>query len=192
MTLTKSSTKLIDEVAGLIGNGIECWQKAGEIIVQLMDEHDMTSADICEGSKYLTEDVVRRFEQLGRKQIIPNLLVADYPAARHLVRLPYSEQKRAIDEPLDLLLLEGKTLTTLKVAVENLTQQQCRQVFNGHIRSVGAQRAYLEERKAEQEVAPVIRQAHEIYRVRGKKVVIMQPCELTARQLANIIAEIES
>lgn len=192
MTLTKSSTKLIDEVVGLIGKGIECWQKAGELIVELMDEHDMTAADICERSPYLTEDVVRRFEQLGRKQIMPNLLVADYPAARHLVRLPYSEQKRAIDEPLDLLVLEGKTPTTLKVAVENLTPQQCRQVFNGHIRSIGAQRAWLEERKAEQEVAPVIKQAHELYRVRGKRVVIMQPCELTARQLANIIAEIEA
>jgi hypothetical protein len=191
MTLTKTSAKLIDEAVGLIGNGVECWQKAGELIVQLMDEHNMTAADICEQSPYLTENIVRRFEQLGRKQIMPNLLVADYPAARYLVRLPYSEQKRVAAEPVDLLVLDGKAPTTLKVAVENLTPQQCRQVFDGHIRSVGAQRAWLEERRAEQEVAPAIKQAHEFYRVRGRRVVIMQPCELTARQLANIIAEIE-
>lgn len=192
MQITKSSTKLIDEVVGLIGNGIECWKKAGELIVRLMDEHGLTSADICDRSKHLTEDIVRRFEQLGRKQIMPNLLVADYPAARHLARLPYSDQKRAIEEPLDLLVMDGKMPTTLKVAVENLTPQQCRQVFNGHIRSIGAQRAWLEERRAEQEVAPVIRQAHDLYRVRGKRVIFMQPCEMTARQLANIIAEIEA
>lgn len=191
MTLTKTPNKLIDEVVALIGKGIECWQKAGEVIVQLLDEHEMTVADIAEKSAYLTEDVVTRFEQLGRKQIMPNLLVADYPAARHLVRLPYSEQKRALESSVELLVMDGKTPTTLKVAVENLTPQQCRQVFNGHIRSIGAQRAYLEEKRAEQEVAPAIRQAHELYKVRGKRVIILQPCELTARQLANIIAEIE-
>lgn len=191
MTLTKTPNKLIDEVVALIGKGIECWQKAGEVIVQLLDEHEMTVADIAEKSVYLTEDVVTRFEQLGRKQIMPNLLVADYPAARHLIRLPYSEQKRALESSVELLVMEGKTPTTLKVAVENLTPQQCKQVFNGHIRSIGAQRAYLEEKRAEQEVAPAIRQAHELYRVRGKRVIILQPCELTSRQLANIIAEIE-
>lgn len=191
MTLTKTPNKLIDEVVSLISKGIECWQKAGEAIVQLLDEHEMTVADIAGKSAYLTEDVVTRFEQLGRKQIMPNLLVADYPAARHLVRLPYSEQKRALESSVELLVMDNKTPTTLKVAVENLTPQQCKQVFNGHIRSIGAQRAYLEEKRAEQEVAPAIRQAHELYRVRGKRVIILQPCELTARQLANIIAEIE-
>jgi hypothetical protein len=191
MTITKSASKLIEEVVGLIGNGIECWYKAGEIIVQLVDEHDMTISDICDRSQYLTEDVVGRFEQLGRKQIMPKLLVADYPAAKYLVRLPYSEQKRALEEPLDLLVLEGKQPTTLKVSVENLTPQQCRQVFNKNIRSVGAQRAWLEERKTKEEMAPVVKRVHELYRVRGKRVVFMQPCELTSRQLANIIAEIE-
>lgn len=192
MTITKSPSKLIEEIVGLIGKGIECWCKAGEIIVQLMDEHDMSIADICERSEYLTEDIVSRFEQLGRKQIHPNLLVADYPAAKYLVRLPYSEQKRAVEEPLDLLILEDQQTNTLKVSVENLTTQQCRQLFDGHIRSVGAQRAWLQNRQTEQEVNSVVRRSNDIYRVRGKRVFIMQPCEMTARQLANIISEIES
>jgi hypothetical protein len=192
MTLTKTQNQLVGEVASFIAQGIECWQKAGEIIVRLLDDHQMTVAAIAEKSEYLTEDIVCRFEQLGRKQILPRLLIAEYPAARHLVRLPYSEQKRALDESVELLVMEDNKPTTLRVAVENLTPQQCRQVFNGgHIRSIGAQRAYVQEKKSEEEITTAIKQVHELYKVRGRRVVFLQPCEMTARQLANIIAEIE-
>jgi hypothetical protein len=191
--MTKTIQKpLITEFVSLITQGIECWNKAGELVVQLLDEHQMTISEIAETSEFLTEDIVTRFEQLGRKQLIPRLLVADYPAARHLVRLPYSEQKRAVEASVELLVLEGKEHSLLKVAVENLTPAQCRQVFDGdQIRSIGAQRAWLEDKRSAQEIREVLDTPTPIYQVRGKRVVIKRPCELTAGQLAQIISEIE-
>ena len=160
--------------------------------MRLLDEHNMTIADIAETSELLTEDIVTRFEQLGRKQLIPCLLVADYPAARHLVRLPYSEQKRAVETSVDLLVCEGKETSVLKVSVENLTPTQCRQVFDGdQVRSIGAQRAWLEDRRATQEIRDVLSSPGALYQVRGKRVVFKRPCELSAGQLAQIISEIE-
>jgi len=183
---------LITEFVALVTQGIECWNKAGEIVVRLLDEHNMTIADIAETSELLTEDIVTRFEQLGRKQLIPCLLVADYPAARHLVRLPYSEQKRAVETSVDLLVCEGKDTSVLKVSVENLTHTQCRQVFDGdQVRSIGAQRAWLEDRRATQEIRDVLSSPEALYQVRGRKVVFKRPCELSAGQLAQIISEIE-
>lgn len=183
---------LITEFVALITQGIECWNKAGEIVVQLLDEHGMTISDIAETSDFLTEDTVTRFEQLGRKQLIPRLLVADYPAARHLVRLPYSEQKRAIETSVDMLVCEGKETSVLKVSVENLTPAQCRQVFDGdQIRSIGAQRAWLEDKRGAQEIKEALEQPTSIYQVRGKRIIIRRPCELTSGQLAQMIAEIE-
>lgn len=183
---------LITEFVALVTQGIECWNKAGEIVVRLLDEHNMTIADIAETSELLTEDIVTRFEQLGRKQLIPCLLVADYPAARHLVRLPYSEQKRAVETSVDLLVCEGKDTSVLKVSVENLTPTQCRQVFDGdQVRSIGAQRAWLEDRRATQEIRDVLSSPGALYQVRGKRVVFKRPCELSAGQLAQIISEIE-
>ena len=183
---------LITEFVALITQGIECWNKAGEIVVQLLDEHGMTISDIAETSDFLTEDTVTRFEQLGRKQLIPRLLVADYPAARHLVRLPYSEQKRAIETSVDMLVCEGKETSVLKVSVENLTSAQCRQVFDGdQIRSIGAQRAWLEDKRGAQEIKEALEQPTSIYQVRGKRIIIRRPCELTSGQLAQMIAEIE-
>jgi hypothetical protein len=184
---------LITEFVALVTQGIECWNKAGEIVVRLLDEHNMTIADIAETSELLTEDIVTRFEQLGRKQLIPCLLVADYPAARHLVRLPYSEQKRAVETSVDLLVCEGKDTSVLKVSVENLTHTQCRQVFDGdQVRSIGAQRAWLEDRRATQEIRDVLSSPGALYQVRGRKVVFKRPCELSAGQLAQIISEIEN
>jgi hypothetical protein len=184
---------LITEFVALVTQGIECWNKAGEIVVRLLDEHNMTIADIAETSELLTEDIVTRFEQLGRKQLIPCLLVADYPAARHLVRLPYSEQKRAVETSVDLLVCEGKETSVLKVSVENLTHTQCRQVFDGdQVRSIGAQRAWLEDRRATQEIRDVLSSPGALYQVRGRKVVFKRPCELSAGQLAQIISEIEN
>jgi hypothetical protein len=188
----KIQKPLITEFIALITQGIECWNKAGEIIVQLLDEHDMTISEIAETSEFLTEDILTRFEQLGRKQLIPRLLVADYPAARHLVRLPYSEQKRAVETSIDLLLFDGKETSVLKVSVENLTPAQCRQVFDGdQVRSTGAQRAWLEDKRATQEIRDALESPGALYQVRGKRVVFKRPCELSAGQLAQIIAEIE-
>lgn len=188
----KIQKPLITEFIALITQGIECWNKAGEIIVQLLDEHDMTISEIAETSEFLTEDILTRFEQLGRKQLIPRLLVADYPAARYLVRLPYSEQKRSVETSIDLLLFDGKDTSVLKVSVENLTPAQCRQVFDGdQVRSTGAQRAWLEDKRSSQEIRDALESPGALYQVRGKRVVFKRPCELSAGQLAQIIAEIE-
>lgn len=189
----ENKNQKITEFVALITQGIECWNKAGEIVVQLLDEQGLTISDIAQTSEFLTEDIVTRFEQLGRKQLLPRLLVADYPAAKHLVRLPYSEQKRAVENSLDLLVCEGKEASILKVGVENLTPTQCRQVFDGdQVRSIGAQRAWIEDKRSIEEIRKTLEQPESIYQVRGKKIVIRRPCELTAGQLAAMISEIEA
>jgi hypothetical protein len=188
----ENKNRKITEFVALVTQGIECWNKAGEIVVQLLDEQELTISEIAQTSEFLTEDIVTRFEQLGRKQLVPSLLVADYPAAKHLVRLPYSEQKRVVETSVDLLLCNGKETSVLKVSVENLTPAQCRQVFDGdQVRSTGAQRAWLEDKRATQEIRDVLSSPGALYQVRGKRVVFKRPCEMSAGQLAQIIAEIE-
>lgn len=183
----------VSEFVSLVAQGIECWNKAGEIIVQLLDEHGMTIAEIAESSEFLTEDIVTRFEQLGRKQLFPRLLVADYPAAKYIIKLPYSEQKRVIEGSVELLVLNGKESTTLMVKPENMTPAQCRQVFAGdQVRSIGAQRAWLEDKRSMKEIADAIINSDALYKVKGRRVVFLRACELSAGQLAQIISEIES
>lgn len=183
---------LIGDFVSLITKGIECWTQAGELVVKLIDEHDLSVQDISQASEYLTDEIVGRFEQLGRKQIIPNLLISDFPASKHLFRLPYSEQKRLIDGTVELLVVTDTGTETLMVQTENLTPSQCKQVFDRTaIRSIGAQRAYLESKKEEARMTSVIHESESFYKVRGRKVIFTKPCEISSRQLAQILAEIE-
>lgn len=188
----ENQNPLVGEIVSLITRGIECWSKAGEIVVKLIDDHRMTIPEIAGNSEFLTEDIVARFEQLGRKQILPQLLVADYPAAKHVIKLPYSEQSRAVDAGVELLVMGDEGHSTLKVAIGNLTPLQCKQVFaKDAIRSLPAQRAYIESQKTDNEIKNRVFNDEAIWRVTGRKVVFFKPCQMTARELAQIIAEIE-
>jgi len=183
---------LVSEFCSLVNTGIEAWSKAGELVVKLIDEHGLSVASIAQASSYLTDEIVGRFEQLGRKQIIPNLLISDFPASKHLFRLPYSEQKRLIDGQVELLVVTEKGTETLMVDTENLTPAQCKQVFDRTaVRSIGAQRAYMESKKEEYRISSAIHESDPFYKVRGKKVIFTKPCEISSRQLAQILAEIE-
>jgi hypothetical protein len=188
----ENQNPLVGEIVSLITRGIECWSKAGEIVVKLIDDHRMTIPEIAGNSEFLTEDIVARFEQLGRKQILPQLLVADYPAAKHVIKLPYSEQSRAVDAGVELLVMGDEGHSTLKVAIGNLTPLQCKQVFaKDAIRSLPAQRAYIESQKTDNEIKNRVFNDEAIWKVTGRKVVFFKPCQMTARELAQIIAEIE-
>jgi len=188
----ENQNHLVGEIVSLITRGIECWSKAGEIVVKLIDDHRMTIQEIAGNSEFLTEDILSRFEQLGRKQILPQLLVADYPAARHVIKLPYSEQSRAADAGVELLVMGDEGHSTLKVGIGNLTPLQCKQVFTkDSIRSLAAQRAYIESQKTYNEIKDRICTDEAIWKVSGRKVVFLKPCQMTARELAQIIAEIE-
>jgi hypothetical protein len=188
----ENQNPLVSEIVSLITRGIECWSKAGEIVVKLIDDHLMTIPEIAGNSEFLTEDIVARFEQLGRKQILPQLLVADYPAAKHVIKLPYSEQSRAVDAGVELLVMGDEGHSTLKVAIGNLTPLQCKQVFaKDAIRSLPAQRAYIESQKTDNEIKNRVFNNEAIWKVTGRKVVFFKPCQMTARELAQIIAEIE-
>jgi hypothetical protein len=183
---------LVSEFCSLVNTGIEAWTKAGELVVKLIDEHGLSVSAIAQASSYLTDEIVGRFEQLGRKQIIPNLLISDFPASKHLFRLPYSEQKRLIDGQVELLVVTDKGTETLMVDTENLTPAQCKQVFDRTaVRSIGAQRAYMESKREEFRVNSAIQESEPFYKVRGKKVIFTKPCEISSRQLAQILAEIE-
>lgn len=183
----------ITEFVALIAKGIECWTKAGEIVVRLVDESGMTIETIADQSNYLTEDIVAKFEQMGRKQLVPELLVLDYPATRHIAKLPYSEQRRLLDGTVELMVLTEKGSDTLRVATENLTSAQCRQVFDGNtVRTVAAQRAWLQDRQQEERMrAAIVDQAQLPWRIKGRRVVFAHACEMSARELAHILSQME-
>jgi len=179
---------IIPQLKALINDGLESWAKAGQLITEAIDKHDSSITEIAEIAG-LPPKVIATLEKVGRGQILPSLLIATYPAASALPRLPYSEQKKAVEDGVELLLDNGDTLL---VRAENLQPEQVNQCINGgSIRTIAAQKAWMEERNSKN----ALRNAKPVnspYNVKGGKVYINGACELTRKDLMRMLNEIES
>lgn len=185
-------TASIGELKGLITAGLEAWQKAGAVVVRLLDEAGMTLEEIVAKADcdVITVDVLSSFERIGRKQVLPKLLVSPFPAARAMQRLPMSEQQRLMDGTVELVLLRDGKVDVLQVRPEHLTRQQVKQVFErGMVRSLAGQRAWLEEQLTDKEQAKAVKQAVP-WIVRHGKVIFREACEMTRQELAMLLTQL--
>ena len=146
-----------------------------------MTIHDVSEAiDIQPG-------VLSRFEQLGRKQLMPELLISSYPASKHIQKLPYSEQKRVMDASVDVLTSDSGD--KLKISTKNLTPSQCRQVFAlNSVRDIAGQRAWIESNKVKTATKTTVEEMP--YHIERDQVYFSKGCSMKAGQLVNILAQL--
>lgn len=139
----------IKQFVEYIQQGIEEWIKAGEIICEILDENPDAIDTICDQIPGISREIIFRFEQIGRKAILPNLLLSNCPGNKKLLQMSYSQQQQYFHEPLPVLICkDNDKYDTLLISVEKLTPEQCRQVFDSkNIRDISAQRAYIESCK---------------------------------------------
>lgn len=186
--MNQLATIKVDELKSLIKQGVEAWTKAGEIVVDMIDREGMTIAEIATASG-LASNILSRFEQLGRKTLMPYLLLGGFAAAPRMMHIPYSDQRRLQDEPVHVLVQdESGEWSELQVQPKNLTATQAAQVFGrGVVRDSAAQRAYIESERAK-------KQSHEVrtvpYHIVGKEVVFEAGAKLTASQISSILGQL--
>lgn len=167
-------------IGTLITEGINKWIEAGDILCRYLDNGGSLS-EAAEQSG-LTEDVLVRFEQIGRKQVHPKLLASPSIGMRSLSTCSYSVQEKYIDEPVRVMTDSGALL----VEVGNLTSYQCRQVFKGgHVRNEAEQKAWIESERAKKSTKDEI--SHLPYRINGKEIVFTRNTVVTRRELQRIL-----
>lgn len=187
MNVTKQDA--IQEFQALVSQGIEAWLKAGQIVAAQIDE-DPAWLDKCSTRTRLSSETILAFDQIGRRKLHPRLMVSDAPGVVALRRLPYSVQEKHIAEPVELLVSSDGKWETLLVDVHNLTRLQAKQVFDkDKVRSSAAQRAWIEGETLKRTVPEVPDQCP--YRIVKRTLVIQEPCQLTARDLARLLADME-
>lgn len=190
---TEQKEELIASLAGVIQTGLDAWVKAGEVVVDLLDKHGMSLDEIAAAaqSEMITPHLLGQFERVGRRQVLPKLLVATYAAAAPLQKLPFSEQVRLVAEKVDLVTMRDGKQDVLRVAVSDLTKQQCAQVFDKNgLRSLGAQRAWLEAQVTEAEFTEIKKKAETAWMIKGGKLLVRSGCELSRHELAVILAQL--
>jgi hypothetical protein len=172
----------IQTFAALIQQGIDAWTEAGKLLVQMIEKDPNSKQEIMDSCPDITDEILARFEAIGRNQLHPKTLLNNSPGMRRLRRLPFSDQSRFIKENVPLLVRTETGTDILQVAVKNLTAQQALQVFaTDCVRAPEAQRTWLESKKRKYTPrAP--------YQIKGHKIVFSADSEFTVRELADLVA----
>ena len=133
-------------------------------------------------------DIVFQFERIGRKQLVPELIVADFPAQRAMSKLPFSEQERLLGrDTISVCVIKETGVETLQIPARNLSKAHVKQVFDeGRLRTVGEQRSWLEARAAANAEPP--RTNADPYVVRRDELIV-GGVTFTKKQLLRIVAD---
>lgn len=188
MTIRQAQGR-IAELQQAIFTGVEAWKKAGQLLVEIIENDGLALADIAEQAD-LPIDVLSQLEKIGRNQLVPQLLLAEYPAARKLERLPMSEQERLMLEPVEVMVMKDGAPDTLCVPVRHLSGTQVRQVFaTNHVRSLSEQRQWIESQRPQ--AGEPVKMAVPYTLTRKGSVIFNQGCEMTAKELLRIAAQLQ-
>ena len=181
-------TGKIEEFRKALTAGIEGIVRAAEIYVAAIDEDPTVSDRFRDAfSDWIPSSAWTNFEAVGRKWMHPRLLMggmADRRKHTLVKRLPYSLQERIFTgERFKLLTAKGETLNVdLMEATTTQVEQLCSE---GAIRSLGEQRAWLEE-----QVATIDVPAEPLpYTIANGKVSFRKGVVLTRTEVKRILQE---
>ncbi len=164
--------------------GLRNISKACKLYVEVIDANPDASERFRSELPFISEACWANFELVGRGLMHQELIWGGGRSANKLKELPYSQQKRAIEEGIDVLVSNDETL---RVKPENLTAFQVKQVFNGrHIRDVAEQRAYMESLKV---IDHKIKQADFSYSIVKGELVVKAPTRFSKTELVHILGE---
>lgn len=176
----------IDKFVQLVNEGVEKWIEAGEIVSREIDNDPSWPDKVVKEHPEISEDTIYAFDRIGRKELLPKLLMSNKPGPKRLRRLPYSYQEKFAEQPVELLVQAQGEYDTLKVSIWNMTPDQARQAFDvDGPRTPQQQRAWMESRHVSEEA----RHFNEPFRVSGSTLVVLEPCRFSTKQLASILAQ---
>jgi hypothetical protein len=189
-TITKSTLDAkITEFISLWQQGIDAWIKAGEILVELVENDPHTYDYIIQKCPLMNAGILGRFEQIGRKILHPQLLLTASPGFAKLKRLPISLQERYLDEPIPIVVQTDDGTDVLLVQAKNMTKDQADQVFtSGRVRTEGEQKAWLMDMRSK--MAKPCNKVDRVWTVKGGKAII-NGVEFTRKEIVGILSAMD-
>jgi len=188
MNIIESKIEEFGKVITQIGAGLE---RAGQLIVEIVDGHPQGKKLLLERYPQLAPSTLSQLESVGRRQMHPSLALTANPGLMRLRNLPYSDQERYLSEPLEVLVEADDDCDVLLVKVTDLSAEQAKQVFAAdHVRGHGAQRAYLQDLKQKAALVKSAEVLESPYRFHGKKVELRANMMFTAADLMDLARKI--
>jgi hypothetical protein len=186
MTNIEQNSK-ITELAQAIKDGGDAMQRAGNIMVELVDADPHVYDYIVQQCPSMTPGMLNTLERIGRGQILPALAMDNSPGSRKLKSLPISLQQRFETEPIPLIVMRNDEPDVLLVKREDMTAAQANQAFrNGRLSTEGEQRAWIEDFRMKSSTAKPAEAAS--WEIRGK-VLVVGNVRFSQKQLLSFAAQ---
>ena len=167
--------------------GICAVKEAARIYVQAIDTNCLAKGEFARQMPEIPAKAWSTLEQVGRGLMHERLLLLGGRVQDVMKGLPLSVQTDAIENGVDVLLHDG---TVIKMKPENMVGSQLSQVFDGgSVRSLDAQRAWMESRRNYQLAR--LSQGDMRYRVEGCHLVILAPVSIEMGELRRILAQMK-
>jgi hypothetical protein len=99
-TVSIAKHDAIDGILLLIREGIQNWQTAGAVLVELRKRTPGIYAEIIRREPLLSVDMLETIERIGRKEIAPQLLISTSMPLKRLIAYPYDDQLRLCSQPI--------------------------------------------------------------------------------------------
>ena len=195
-TISKNIESMITAFSEALAAGLDGIVKAGEIYVEALDESWENASKFQKAFEdKLPASAWKQFEAVGRKWMHPRLIMGgmtDRRKANKVKKLTYGTQERVFNrEKFPLLIAGGDSLET---DLMEATAEQVAQLCDGsNIRSLSAQKAWLEERalrREERAFREQHKQTETLPYVIGKgKVVFRRGTTLTRPEIKRLLQE---
>ena len=185
--ITHWNKNKIQDLRECLTRGRDAFVDAGNLVVEALDEGGISLAGLYDATE-IPIDVLAQLERIGRKQLNPQLLLADFPAARQMERLPMSEQDRLLSDPVDVYVVKDGKPDKMKIPIHALSGKQVKQVFaRNYVRGLAEQREWIDSSAvAAAQTAAVRRDVP--YEITRRHTVIIGGNEFTVAELLRIVA----
>lgn len=178
------------QFAAAMQQSVNFYSEAARIYVVGIDRDPLWADYLCSQVPGLSKRFLAQLEQVGRGQIDARIMSDQCPYYQRLVRMPLSEQRRAVDGPLELLVRDGDTLL---VRTAQLMPSQAKQLFaQDHIRSLAEQRAWLEAQEVQRAAKASVVHTHNSVEIdKKRRCIFVAGVRLTRQDLLGYLRQIE-
>lgn len=141
VSIKAAAQSIFDRLSGVISNYVDI---ASEYI-DAIDKRPEIKAELQDMG--LSPRFLNMLEQVGRKTLVPSLLLDGCVSAQYLRKLPYSDQSKIIQN--GVTVMEWNEKDHRLIPYLDLTRRQCQIVFCGsRVRSLAEQRTVIEDMKS--------------------------------------------
>jgi hypothetical protein len=125
--------QVIEAFCDLVGKGIQAWQAAGILLVELFKQDKDIFHKIIEYDSNFTPDILWTFWRIGANQLEPKLLLLrSSRGLDKLLSLPIDLQKKYLANPVKVVvgIKDGKVITSERM-VQDMDKKSLAVLFNG-------------------------------------------------------------